>query len=65
MYAISRSWMGGVNSGNIGQAPWWKITIDALTISAGVATVALFGMYVFAEIVSKKNKPAPQADAAE
>ena len=65
MYAISRSWMGGVNSGNVGQAPWWKITIDALTISAGVATIALFGMYVFTEIVSKKNKPAPVADAAE
>ena len=57
--------MGGVNSGNVGQAPWWKITIDALTISAGVATIALFGMYVFTEIVSKKNKPAPVADAAE
>ena len=64
MYAISRSWMGGVSSGDVGKAPWWKITIDALTISAGVATVALFGMYVFTEIVTKKKNAAP-AEAAE
>ena len=64
MYAISRSWMGGVSAGDVGKAPWWEITINALVISAGTATVALFGMYVFTEIMSKK-KPAvkPAADA--
>ena len=64
LYAISRSWMGGVAADNVGAAPWWKVTIDVITISAGTVTVALFGMYIFTEIVSKKKQPAaPAADA--
>ena len=55
MYAISRSWMGGIAADNIGQAPWWKITVDALTISAGTVTVALFGLYVFFELQNTFN----------
>ena len=64
MYAISRSWMGGVDAGEVGKAPWWKVTVDVITISAGTVTVALFGMYIFTEIMSKKKQPAvPAADA--
>ena len=57
MYAISRSWMGGVASGtdDIGAAPWWKITINALCIGGGVITAGFLGMYIFAEVVSKKK----------
>jgi beta-glucosidase len=62
LYAMSRSWLGGVTPENVGAAPWWKITVDALTISAGVVTVGLFGMYVFTEIISKR-KAAKPADA--
>ena len=64
MYAISRSWMGGVAAENVGAAPWWKVTVDVITISAGTATVALFGMYIFTEIMSKK-KAAEPVEAAE
>ena len=63
MYAISRSWMGGVAADNIGKDPWWKITVNALTISAGTVTVGLLGMYVFTEIISKKKVAEPAADA--
>ena len=65
LYAMSRSWMGGVAAENVGKDPWWKVTINALTITAGVATVGLFGMYVFTEIISKKKVAAKPADAAE
>lgn len=63
MYAISRSWMGGVAADDVGKAPWWKVTVDVITISAGTVTVALFGMYIFTEIISKKKPAAPAADA--
>ena len=63
MYAISRSWMGGVAAEDVGKAPWWKVTVDVITISAGTVTVALFGMYIFTEIISKKKPAAPAADA--
>ncbi len=64
LYAMSRSWMGGVAAENVGATPWWKITVDVITISAGTVTVALFGMYVFTEIMSKK-KAAKPVEAAE
>ena len=63
MYAISRSWMGGVAAEDVGKAPWWKVTVDVITISAGTVTVALFGVYIFTEIISKKKPAAPAADA--
>ena len=63
MYAISRSWMGGVAADNVGAAPWWKVTVDVITISAGTVTVALFGMYIFTEIISKKKAAAPEQAA--
>lgn len=63
MYAISRSWMGGVAADDVGKAPWWKVTVDVITISAGTVTVALFGVYIFTEIISKKKPAAPAADA--
>ena len=65
LFAMSRSWMGGVEAKNVGKDPWWKITINVLTISAGTVTVALFGMYVFTEIVSKKKAAKPAEDAAQ
>ena len=65
MYAISRSWMGGVGAGEVGKAPWWKVTVDALSIGAGVITVGLFGVYVFFEVMSARKpaaKPEPEAE---
>ena len=53
-----------MRSGAGGAAPWWKVTVDVITISAGTVTVALFGMYIFTEIVSKK-KAAKPVEAAE
>ena len=63
LFAMSRSWMGGVEAKDVGKDPWWKVTINALTITAGVATVGLFGMYVFTEFFAKKKEAAPAADA--
>ena len=65
MYGISRSWMGGVAAEDVGKVPWWKITVNALVISAGSITAVLFGMYVFTEIMSKRKKAAPAADVTE
>ena len=65
LFAMSRSWMGGVEAKNVGKDPWWKITINVLTISAGTVTVGLFGMYIFTEIVSKKKADKPVQDSAE
>ncbi len=59
LYSFSRSWMGGVEPSNVGADPWWKITINALTISAGTVTAGLLGMYVFTEFVSKKKAAKP------
>jgi hypothetical protein len=59
LYSFSRSWMGGVEPSNVGADPWWKITINALTISAGTVTAGLLGMYVFTEFVSKKKAARP------
>ena len=59
LYSFSRSWMGGVEPSNVGADPWWKITINALTISAGTVTAGLLGMYIFTEIVSKKKAVKP------
>ena len=64
MYAISRSWMGGVAAENVGAAPWWKVTVDVITISAGTVTVALFGLYIFTEIMASKKATKP-VEAAE
>ena len=52
MFAISRSWMGAV-AADLGSDPWWKILVDALSITAVSATVALFGVYAFFELKSK------------
>ena len=64
MYAISRSWMGGVAAEDVGAAPWWKVTVDALSIGAGVITVGLFGVYVFFEVMAaRKPSVKPEAEA--
>ena len=57
MYSMSRSWMGGidVNEDELGKDPWWKVTINAITIGIGTVTALLFGMYIYAEIMSKKK----------
>ena len=65
MYSISRSWMGGLSADNVGQDPWWKITINVLVISAGTVTVGLFGLYLFTEIKSKKAGKVEENEAAE
>lgn len=57
MYAISRSWMGGIriSDDDIQESmnPWWKKTINGTVISSSVISVALFGIYVFFEVKSK------------
>ena len=57
MYAISRSWMGGVAvSAEEIQAssnPWWKTTVSAVTVGSLVVTAALIGAYLVFEILDK------------
>ena len=66
MYSISRSFVGGitVSEEEIVESmnPWWKKTLQGIIIGTGSVTAILFGMYIFAEIVSKKATPAPAAE---
>ena len=63
MYSISRSFVGGVSVSEEeiieSMNPWWKKTLNGIIIGTGSLTAALFGVYIFAEIMSKvKAKPA-------
>ena len=63
MYAMSRSFMGGISVSEEeiveSMNPWWKKVVTGLVIGTGSLTAVLFGVYVFAEIMSKnKAKPA-------
>ncbi len=57
MYAISRSWMGGVAvSAEEIQAssnPWWKTTVSAATVGSLVVTAGLIGAYLVFEFLDK------------
>ena len=63
MYAMSRSWMGGVAPVSEEEMaeqlnPWWKKAVTGLVIgSAGIAAV-LVGVYAFFEIMSLKGAKA-------
>ena len=62
MYAMSRSWMGGVDQGKVGATPWWKATVNGICIGFGVLTLAAVGMYAFAEITTKLKKKEAEAE---
>ncbi len=63
MYAMSRSWMGGVapvSEEEIAEQlnPWWKKAVTGIVIgSAGIAAI-LVGVYAFFEIMSLKGAKA-------
>ncbi|MCQ2799885.1 MAG: glycoside hydrolase family 3 C-terminal domain-containing protein [Bacilli bacterium] len=67
MYAISRSFMGGIEVSDAEiyaqQHPWWKNVVDGAFIGVGVLTAAAAGLYVFTEFFKKDKKEA--AEAAE
>ena len=67
MYSISRSFVGGitVSEAEIEQSsnPWWKKTLQGIIIGTGSITVILFGVYVFAEVMSKKQAASAPAAA--
>ena len=75
MYAISRSWMGGVRftEEEIVESmnPWWKKTVSGVVIGVGVAAGLLLGAYVFFEVFSKiraakvPEEEAPNAEGNE
>ena len=72
MYAMSRSWMGGVrvSEDDLGD-PWWKKTIQGITIGLTCVSAILFGVYAFFEIneiIGKKkggSKAEPEAAAEQ
>ena len=71
MYAISRSWMGGirVTEEEIVESmnPWWKKTVKGMVIGSTALAACLFGVYAFFEIyelINKKKAPS-DSDAAE
>ena len=71
MYAISRSWMGGirVTDEELEQSmnPWWKKTVTGMKVGITAVTACLVAAYVFFEIfelVRKKKDPA-EAEAEE
>ena len=68
MYAMSRSWMGGVrvNPNDLGD-PWWKKTVTGITIGVTAVAVILFGVYAFfevTEIIGKKKGASDNGAAA-
>ena len=69
MYAMSRSWMGGVTVSEAeikaNMNTWWMKTLTGITIGIGVLTACCVGLYVFAEVTDKRNKPAQEPDAGE
>ena len=71
MYAISRSWMGGVRvtDEELEQSmnPWWKKAVTGMKVGITAVTACLVAAYVFFEIfelVRKKKDPA-EAEAEE
>ena len=70
MYAISRSWMGGVRVSEeeivANMNPWWKKTVTGLQISITAITGALVAAYIFFEIfdmiMEKKKGPAAEEE---
>ena len=71
MYAMSRSWMGGVSVSEDeiieSMNPWWKKAVKGIIIGVGSVSAILFGVYVFAEITDKisKAKAPVENDIAE
>ena len=70
MFAMSKSWMGGVTpmtEEEIKQNmnPWWKKTVSGVVIGATVVATILVGVYVFFEIMNLKNGKAAPASAEE
>ena len=60
MYAMSRSWMGGVTPMTEEQLqqnlnPWWKKAVTGIVIGSGSLAAILIGVYVFFEIMSLRN----------
>ncbi len=63
MYAMSRSWMGGVTPMTEEELeqdlnPWWKKAVTGLVIGAGSIAAILVGVYAFFEIMNAKNSKA-------
>ena len=61
MYAMSRSWMGGVTPMTEEEIkenmnPWWKKTITGIVIGTSALTAIVVGVYVFFEIANLRNK---------
>ena len=72
MYAISRSWMGGirVSAEEIQESmnPWWKKTVNGLVIGTTAVAAVLVAAYVFFEvfdIVAKKKADKIEEEVAE
>ena len=66
MYAISRSWMGGVSvSASDFEAPVWKKAVTGLVIGTSAITAILFGVYVFFEIANLRAQNMAAAEEEE
>ena len=70
MYAISRSWMGGiaVSEAEIkdNTNPWWKKTVNGIVIGTTTVSAILLGVYVFFEVFEMvKKNPKKQDEPVE
>ena len=70
MYAMSRSWMGGVRVSEeeikAAMNPWWKKTLNGVNIGAGAVTAILLGVYIFFEVVGiVKNAKSEETHSSE
>ena len=66
MYAISRSWMGGiaVSEAEIkdNTNPWWKKTVNGIVVGTTTVSAILLGVYVFFEVFDMVRKNAKKPD---
>lgn len=71
MYAISRSWMGGVRVTEediqVSMNPWWKKAVTGMVIGSTAIAACLFGVYAFFEIFELvgKKKAASEPESVE
>ena len=66
MYAMSRSWMGGVTVSDeeiaASSNPWWKKLLTGVTVGVTVIASLVGAVYVFGEVMDKVSPKAKDAE---
>ena len=66
MYAMSRSWMGGITVSDeeiaASSNPWWKKLLTGVTVGVTVIASLVGAVYVFGEVMDKASPKAKDAE---